>query len=485
MSIVIVSPIARPAIDLNVPRGSTALANTTHARKNVITASSPNAAPGETPLPTAGTPRLTASVWPEGISSLTSSAASAAAASWEHQYSTATGGLIRRVTSSPKVIAGLKCAPEMCPSAETITAIARPWARATPISEGSCTWLAATIAPMPMNSRVNVPTNSATPLRRESSGIGGDCRQQGGRTAPSPSGPGSPRAAGGSAYTPEGAPPGHLLAEPDSVAVADVPVLLQVLRLRHPPGSPLRPRRGDRDPRWGRPQAGEGAARPDRRAPGGEPGGGRAAEGLWARGLHRLRGVGVRAGAREGAAAAHQPRRPLPSGSRTAAGGDRLPGADARVGVRAADGDRSRGLPDQASGAPAGDDPLRRRAADPLHQRHPRGDRGDRAGADAVAGGARRRARRPRPHPGGDHPELRPPPALLRSGAGRDRRRGRTGVLAHRRQRRVPEGAAEAPAAGVGGGGRRPCRDRGHEAADRGGPTADARRGDTGPPQPR
>ncbi len=35
-------------------------------------------------------------------------------------------------------------------------------------------------------------------------------------------------------------------------------------------------------------------------------------------------------------------------------------------------------------------------------------------------------------HPGGDPPELRPPPELLRARAGRDRRRGGAGVLAHR-----------------------------------------------------
>ncbi len=51
----------------------------------------------------------------------------------------------------------------------------------------------------------------------------------------------------------------------------------------------------------------------------------------------------------------------------------------------------------------------------------------------AVAGGARR----VRPRPGGHPPELRPAPPLLRRGAGRDRHRGRRGLLAHRdRQRR-------------------------------------------------
>ena len=63
------------------------------------------------------------------------------------------------------------------------------------------------------------------------------------------------------------------------------------------------------------------------------------------------------------------------------------------------------------------------------------GHRRDRRGAHRLAGGARRAARRVRPHPGGDPAELRAPPELLRAGAGRDRRRGRARVLAHRRGR--------------------------------------------------
>jgi hypothetical protein len=50
----------------------------------------------------------------------------------------------------------------MWPSADTITAIATPCAIATPISEGSSIWCAATIEPTPMKISVNVPTNSAT-----------------------------------------------------------------------------------------------------------------------------------------------------------------------------------------------------------------------------------------------------------------------------------------------------------------------------------
>ena len=44
-SIVIVSPIARPAIALNAPRSSTAVAHTAQTRKNVMITSSRNAFP--------------------------------------------------------------------------------------------------------------------------------------------------------------------------------------------------------------------------------------------------------------------------------------------------------------------------------------------------------------------------------------------------------------------------------------------------------
>ena len=76
----------------------------------------------------------------------------------------------------------------------------------------------------------------------------------------------------------------------------------------------------------------------------------------------------------------------------------------------------------------AGDDPRRPRAADPVHERHPRRHRRDR-------GRARRRARGAAGHgpPAGGHPpELRPAPVLLRAGAGRDRRRGGRAAVADR-----------------------------------------------------
>ena len=132
--------------------------------------------------------------------------------------------------------------------------------------------------------------------------------------------------------------------------------------------------------------------------------------------LHLLRRLGLRARARARAAAALEPRRARPRGARAPARGERLDGPDAGVGVRAADGDGARGLADQASGArgsrrsrPPGE------LQDPVHERHPGRHRRDRGGADRLARGARRGARAPRPHPGGDPPELRAAPALLRA----------------------------------------------------------------------
>src|SRR5829696_6995012 len=56
-------------------------------------------------------------------------------------------------------------------------------------------------------------------------------------------------------------PPRHLLAQSDAVALPDVPLPLQVLRVRDPPGAPARARRGRADPRRGAPSPREGAAR--------------------------------------------------------------------------------------------------------------------------------------------------------------------------------------------------------------------------------
>ena len=77
-----------------------------------------------------------------------------------------------------------------------------------------------------------------------------------------------------------------------------------------------------------------------------------------------------------------------PRGAGAAAGGHGVAGADARVGEPGARG--AQGLADQAPGAAAGDDPAGGRAEDPVHHRHPGGDRRDARRA------RRRRSRRSR-----------------------------------------------------------------------------------------
>ncbi len=89
-----------------------------------------------------------------------------AAASWVTMYAAASTGAIRRVIRNPKVTAGLKWPPEMCPTAEAITAITSPCANATPTSPAPTA-----IAPTPMKIRANVPTNSATRRRPASCSI--------------------------------------------------------------------------------------------------------------------------------------------------------------------------------------------------------------------------------------------------------------------------------------------------------------------------
>jgi hypothetical protein len=82
------------------------------------------------------------------------------------------------VIRNPRVIAGLKWPPERWPSAETITAMARPWANATATKPSPVIWSPPPCAnaaanslpnvmidPAPMKISVNVPTNSAKPRR--------------------------------------------------------------------------------------------------------------------------------------------------------------------------------------------------------------------------------------------------------------------------------------------------------------------------------
>ena len=119
----------------------------------------------------------------------------------------------------------------------------------------------------------------------------------------------------------------------------------------------------------------QGAAGADRRATGGQPDRGGAPERLGSRGLRLLRVLGVRAGARTRAASAHEPRRARAGGLRALEARHRLAGIDAgvdRPGPR-----RPSGLSDQTPAPAAGRDTRRRRAPDPVHERHPRRDRRD------------------------------------------------------------------------------------------------------------
>ena len=138
------------------------------------------------------------------------------------------------------------------------------------------------------------------------------------------------------------------------------------------------------------------------------------------------------------------------------------------------------GSPTKHPASSPGDDRGRRRAADPVHQRHPGRDRRDRGRTDRLARGARRGQRPPRPHPGGDPAELRPASEVLRAGGGGDRGRGFEAALGGRsRQQAAGRGRARA-AARVGDGdhaGR-------HEAPRLRGPRADARRRHPDPAQP-
>ena len=130
-------------------------------------------------------------------------------------------------------------------------------------------------------------------------------------------------------------------------------------------------------------------------------------------------------------------------GPGAASRGDGLAGPHARIDLRAPDGDGPRRLADEAPGGPHGDDRRGRRAPHPVHVRDPRRHRRDGGGADRLARGAGRLARPPRPHPGGDPPELRPAPALLRPGGRRHRRRGREAPVVER-SRGARRGAADA-----------------------------------------
>src|ERR671933_1294966 len=160
-SIVIVSPIASPAIDLKAPRGSTAVAHTAQTRKNVSTASRTK------PLPslTSGACGTLPSVAACSKRARSSRAARTAPRNCAAAYTIASRVVIRRARTKARVIAGLKWPPEMWPRFETMIPIAKPFASATATMSPP----EMIPAPPPMKISVKAPTNSATPRRRASS----------------------------------------------------------------------------------------------------------------------------------------------------------------------------------------------------------------------------------------------------------------------------------------------------------------------------
>src|SRR5438477_1430229 len=77
-------------------------------------------------------------------------------------------GVIFPVSMRAMETEGLSCPPEMCSVAVTMTAMAKPWARAMPrrstgnLVACSMGGLRLAMAPMPMKMSVKVPMNSAT-----------------------------------------------------------------------------------------------------------------------------------------------------------------------------------------------------------------------------------------------------------------------------------------------------------------------------------
>src|SRR3972149_716721 len=144
-------------------RSSTAVPKTTSTRKNVATASMTMPAPTPTPRPRSGVPLATG---PPPKSAAISRPAAEAPTNCAIQYMPPVAGFIRPVMTKPKVTAGLKCPPEIAPSAATITAMVSPCAKpmearvARP--PGAPTIPAAEIERTPTKIRANVPIASAT-----------------------------------------------------------------------------------------------------------------------------------------------------------------------------------------------------------------------------------------------------------------------------------------------------------------------------------
>ena len=222
-------------------------------------------------------------------------------------------------------------------------------------------------------------------------------------------GPGQRR----SSRLPADAPPRHLLAQRHAVAVADLPLLLQVLRVRDAPGASARARRGRCAARRRREAPRQGAAGAHRRAPGGPTRGRASGCASWGTATSSPTWCG-RASARSSAGCCRTRTSAslVARGPGAAARGDRLAGADAGVGRP---GPRRRTRARRRRTRRGGS----RRSARPASCGSP-----SRAGSSWASASRRRsawpRSRRwPRCTPstapaGGDPAELRAPPELLR-----------------------------------------------------------------------
>ena len=251
-------------------------------------------------------------------------------------------------------------------------------------------------------------------------------------------------------------------------------MLLQVLRIRDAPVAPPHTRRGHRTAGSCAPAAHQRAAGPDGRGARPPRWCSHAAGRVGLRGLHRLRGVGLRAGTRAGDPAAHEPRRAGAGRPQATPGRHGIPGSHARVDPSGPGG--APGFADQASGCAARHDPRGRRAPDPFHERDPLRDRRVGRRPPRVTRGTRLGPCRVWA-PAGDHPpELRAASSFPRRGACGHRFGSGRSVLAHRSPRRACGGCAGLVHAGD---------DRRREAADRGSATADAGRRHPGSAEPR
>ena len=117
----IVSPIASPAIALKVPRGSTAVAKTDKTRKKVRMTSMTK--PCRRRRRRAGARRVTDGLGPRCTED---ERGRDRAGELEHPVDDGKPGVMRRVTTKPSVIAGLKWPPEMWPRFVTMIPMARP-----------------------------------------------------------------------------------------------------------------------------------------------------------------------------------------------------------------------------------------------------------------------------------------------------------------------------------------------------------------------